>query len=852
LDAIEQKLAELEQRERTFLQKYQQAAYLNPLVFAAAGLIAGTIIQSRLNFASGILLSSALVLSVGFIALSFIYYKYQPKSIIYFTSLFAVLCFSVLGAIRLHNYKNLPADNIANFVNSDQALATVQAVVLTQPKTYKTEWVFDKLKFCDEPSGFIAGLEKIKCCDGFRKVSGKVKVFVNEPLLGVNCGDYVQLYCRLSPILKPQNPGRFDYHSYMQNRNIHLSASVESHNAVKIITPAKSSIPLKIKQKITSILNDAFFNGKPPVIDREAVMQALLFGVREKISKDVFSNFQKTGLLHFISLSGLHIGILIISVWFICRRTGLLEKSSAAICLFVILLFCIVVPLRSATFRAAVIGIVFCLSQLFSRRPSPFNTLALSAVVLILIRPTCIFEPGWQLSFACVIGILLFSKRIFNFLTHGKNVKNYNYFSIKTVIRRLNIYISGLFAVSLSAWLATAGVLLYHFYTINLTAPVWSVLVFPFIFLILITGYSATALSFIVPFTAALISQLSNLLTDILLRLVELISHFSANQIIIGKVSAALVIFYYAVIALPSVKFLVNINLKKPLFAALIILIAGLFAEKWMNVKNSGLSLDCLSVGHGQAIVVRPPYSGNMIFDCGSLSRKDIGTKIVNPFLKYKGIDKINTVFMSHSDIDHINAVPELCGEMKPDRVYAGYTFFDEEESYSETLLLDYLEKENVNMLKIPESINIRKTYIKTLHPVRDESDELKNLSENNLSAVFLVTFAGKNILICSDIEEEIQKKLLTLYPDLKTDIIIAPHHGSKNSLYENFLTKLSAEYIVCSCGYSDLKKNRVIDSNTANSKIFYTPADGAVSALINQQGQIQIKCFNGGTTKHP
>jgi competence protein ComEC len=333
---------------------------------------------------------------------------------------------------------------------------------------------------------------------------------------------------------------------------------------------------------------------------------------------------------------------------------------------------------------------------------------------------------------------------------------------------------------------------------------------------------------------------------------VELISHFSANQIIIGKVSAALVIFYYAVIALPSVKFLVNINLKKPLFAALIILIAGLFAEKWMNVKNSGLSLDCLSVGHGQAIVVRPPYSGNMIFDCGSLSRKDIGTKIVNPFLKYKGIDKINTVFMSHSDIDHINAVPELCGEMKPDRVYAGYTFFDEEESYSETLLLDYLEKENVNMLKIPESINIRKTYIKTLHPVRDESDELKNLSENNLSAVFLVTFAGKNILICSDIEEEIQKKLLTLYPDLKTDIIIAPHHGSKNSLYENFLTKLSAEYIVCSCGYSDLKKNRVIDSNTANSKIFYTPADGAVSALINQQGQIQIKCFNGGTTKHP
>lgn len=845
VDIVNRKLAEFERKNRTFRQLYEQTAYANPLLFAATGMITGIIISSLVNISLKVFILGSGSITVLFFFLVFLQYRYNLKSIIYISSLFMGICFALLGACRLELYRTPAAGDIRRFVDNDRTLATIKGVVISQPVTYKRSWVFGELGYTDPPSGFLLRLKQVKTENGFAEVNGKIKVYAKEPVIHVTPGDYVRIHCWLEHLREPSNPGQFNYAEFMKRKNVYITADVKSHNAIKVISSPESSLPLKIKYEIISRINNILFSSEPSKDPHRGVLAALLLGNRSEIDKETYADFRKTGLLHFISLSGLHMGILIASVWFICRRIGFLEKATAAICLAVILLFCITVPLRSATFRAAIIAAMFCFACFFSRKPSPFNTLSLAAVILILIRPTCVFEPGWQLSFACVTGILLFSERIKNFLLAPRE-KISPPDKLKIFIRKTTAIPIELLAVGLSAWLGAAGILLYHFHTLTPFAPLWTVIVFPFIALILITGYIKIAIGLIIPTTAYLLGLVIQLLTDVLLHLIRLISSLDIGEILFGRIHPALIIFYYFTILLFVFAPFIKLRIRKPLVVSAVpILLAGAFIAKRENTHFSGLRLDCLSVGHGQVVIARVPESKTILFDGGSLSYKDIGTKIILPFLKCNGIARLDSIILSHCDIDHINGIPEVCSRFETAQIFAGTTFFDDSESYSETLLRRHLEKMNLTVSPIPEKLpGGGETHIQQLKPLSGNTLAVENFTDNNRSAVLLIEFAERTILLCGDIEQTVQRRLINSYPNLQPDVVIAAHHGSKNSLYRNFLKKLSPDYVICSCGYSDYTNNRVIDEENTDANIIYTPTSGAVSVVIDRQGKIQIECF--------
>ena len=107
-----------------------------------------------------------------------------------------------------------------------------------------------------------------------------------------------------------------------------------------------------------------------------------------------------------------------------------------------------------------------------------------------------------------------------------------------------------------------------------------------------------------------------------------------------------------------------------------------------------------------------------------------------------------------------------------------------------------------------------------------------------------MLEFAGKKILLCSDIEKFAQRKLLTLYPNLKADVIVAPHHGSVSTLEPGFLGKLDADIRICNCGRTDLERQRVIKPKDKR-QCFYTAKDGAVTVRVATDGGIKALTFN-------
>jgi competence protein ComEC len=259
--------------------------------------------------------------------------------------------------------------------------------------------------------------------------------------------------------------------------------------------------------------------------------------------------------------------------------------------------------------------------------------------------------------------------------------------------------------------------------------------------------------------------------------------------------------------------------------------------------------LTCLDVGHGQAILAQLPGKANVLFDAGSLYGNDIGTRIVSPYLDYIGIRKLDTVLISHNDTDHINGIPEVVENCNVRSAYANNAFFDKKDVWGTAQFLNECLAENgLEIKRVEKKLNLSgRTKIEMLWPDKQFNSNV-DLSDNDKSLVSLVEFAGTKILLCSDIEQFAQKELLRLYPDLKADIVVVPHHGSTSTLDLEFLEHLDADILICSCGRKQYEK-RDIDPESmryfpAGAGLLYTPDTGAVNISIDKNGRIITEAF--------
>ncbi len=404
------------------------------------------------------------------------------------------------------------------------------------------------------------------------------------------------------------------------------------------------------------------------------------------------------------------------------------------------------------------------------------------------------------------------------------------------ILSRPGPYLLRLFSTGLTAWFGGAGVLLYHFYTINPVTSIWTVLAFPLVVAILIIGYLKIILSLLVPSIAVLLGYIVNFLSVAMIWLVKLIAETMPSEILIGHVSIGLIIFYYGLIVFGAVAYFKNSNIKKYICTiGTLAIIAFLGVSKYQRSYRDDLILTCLDVGHGQAIVVQLPGKNNLLFDAGALHTSNVGERIINPFLNYKGIKKIDACFISHNDTDHINGIPEIVGSGKVEAVYANNAFFIKTDRWGTAKFLsNCLSEKGFQIEPISDETNFNsQAKIKFLWPLGQARDN-EHLQDNDKSLVTMIEFAGRKILLCSDIERYAQRQLLEIYPSLKADILVSPHHGSRNSLEPGFLEKLNPEIVITSC--NQRQYNRLSPSQR---KGLYTARDGEITVSINSEGKI-------------
>ncbi|HPS82822.1 MAG TPA: ComEC/Rec2 family competence protein [Bacteroidales bacterium] len=328
---------------------------------------------------------------------------------------------------------------------------------------------------------------------GWTRCSGKILLYIansdTAPTLAF--GDVIAVKCYLNEVQNPLFNSDFNYKKYLADKNIfHQTYIRDDHYTLleKKQGNAVMTFALSVRDKMVGILQDQLGDN-----DESGVVAAMLTGYRADISADMMNAYSKAGVIHIMSVSGLHVGVIYIMITAFVGLFGWFKKRkwlNVLLVLSLIWFYAFLTGLSASVLRSAVMISFVVAGTAMQRNISPYNSLAAAAFLLLVFNPGSLGEIGFQLSFVAVLGILLFQRPLYN-LWHIRN---------KWLDK-----IWQLACVSMAAQLITLPFILYYFGQFPVYFLISNMIVVPLSSLVLYAGMAAVLLSWI-PFVNVAVS----------------------------------------------------------------------------------------------------------------------------------------------------------------------------------------------------------------------------------------------------------------------------------------------------------------------------------------------------------
>jgi competence protein ComEC len=281
---------------------------------------------------------------------------------------------------------------------------------------------------------------------------------------------------------------------------------------------------------------------------------------------------------------------------------------------------------------------------------------------------------------------------------------------------------------------------------------------------------------------------------------------------------------------------------------ALLILWLPFQREVDRSLASGGeVKVTLLAVGAGQCAVVQPPSGRTVLIDAGSTSLVDVMGKCLGPYLRHSRCTQIDTVMISHANLDHFSGVSELAEAYGVREVLTGAHFkrFSFGNPPAEEMLsaLDRMERPPRRLSPGDHTPLGADTEIEVLWPPPDQRYAY-HFSVNDVSLVLKLTHAGKSILFPGDIQDPAMKELLKKPERLKADVLIAPHHGSGEGFTEQFVNAVDPRWIVSSNDRTLTNKQRAFETMIGGRPLYRTNTCGSVTVTITREGEVRVEPF--------
>lgn len=679
------------------------------------------------------------------------------------------------------------------------------------------------------------------------------------PMGSIPIGSWVSVSGIFAPFSGAANPGEFDTAAYYRSlgaggRLRKVSVLRQSKEYWKV-REALYQVKLYLKERLYRVFPE-----------REAtIMCALLLGEKGEADSDLKELYKRNGILHILSISSLHITIIGMSLYRLLRRTGLPIIPSAGAGAVVLVLYGMMTGFSISACRAIGMYLIRMLGEICGRTYDMLTALGILAAVMTLANPYYLQNSGFLLSFSAVLGIgavypVLVPKE------HPVRPKFYGENQLLLSLRKLLRKLKYAALANLSITLATLPVQLWFYYEVPVWGTALNLLVLPLMKPALITGFLS-----LVPGLGGL-GAMDRLVLwgyETACRFFDKMPLGTWNP---GRPEVWQIVVYYVVLVCvlilsKAVREIAKSDRTGQISGFALMLVRAVCKGRdkaavcWFAGALQGVALAVavlvlaihpeaqnrvifLDVGQGDCCLIQTRSGVNYLFDCGSSSRSKVGQYVLLPALKYYGIHKLDGIFLSHPDTDHMNGILELLELAEDNHLTV------------EQLILPAVD-ETARMKEFGEIL----AAVEAMHQSRDggvrvawlgagdswECGDVRFLclnpqkgcsgaEGNAYSECIYGDFGSFTLLLTGDVEGEGEKALVAELQSREINSVTmlkAAHHGSRYSTSSEFLKQLHSQAVVISCGlnnrYGHPHEELLERLEQAGSHVFRTDQGGAV-----------------------
>lgn len=616
------------------------------------------------------------------------------------------------------------------------------------------------------------------------------------------------------------NPHGFDFEAWAMSERLDASGTVKHKKSMAKLDYFVWQPKYMVERARADIQN--YIQSVLKTDAHVGLLEALVMGDQSRISPEDWQVMLNTGTTHLMSISGLHISMLaglMFSLSHFCwRRLPNLalrfpaRKAATVIAMLTALSYALIAGFSIPTQRTLYMLIVFAIALWSSRQFVISQVLSIALIVVVIIDPWSVISAGFWLSFGAVA-----------FLAYG-------------FAGRIGTP-SWLNAFLVSQWLITLGlmpVLLVLFNQISVVSPIANAIAIPLI-------------SFIVT-PLALVGGFLHI--DFLLH----ISHFFIE---IGMV--CLDFLSQQPYALWHQQAPPSWTLWPAIFGALWLLLPKGFPLKWMGCIGflpimcimpmqpafGAMKVTVLDVSQGLSVVVQT-HRHTFLYDAGNRysAQNDAGKSVIVPFLRAEGIRQLDGLMISHQDTDHVGGLASVLSSI-PTKWLS--TSFDANPYVDFLKLKPVLFHCNAKQSWHWEGVDFEVLYPMSTDDLKKRIS-IKGLSTNDQSCVLKITSHYGSILLTGDIEKYAELALLNNAKAkwmMRSDVMVAPHHGSKTSSRRDFIQAVSPSAAIFTVGYLNRYRhpNPEVMARYDQSKmnVYRSDYDGGISLNFDAPTSIRI-----------
>ncbi len=594
-------------------------------------------------------------------------------------------------------------------------------------------------------------------------VAGGLRLTLPAPAESVRAGDRI---AAVLSIERPSEVATFDYARYLRDRGIHAVAafplewSVIERDTGNPVRRALRNLRRRLVQNLGRSLPEP----------HAALTVGMLIGERRTIPADLTDDLRATGTSHLVVVSGQNVAMLLATA--VALLTVVMSRRRAALLTLTLLPgYLLLVGLDPPVVRAAIMAVGIAVAAVAGRRTPGWIYLLYAATLMLAVDPLLARDVAFQLSTSATVGVML--------LTPPLRDRALSIAGWDAGGRRAALVEAA--ATATGAAVAVLPVQAAAFERVSILTVPANVLVAPLYEATLVVGLAGAVLGWLDPLADAL-SIVGSPAPGAFIGIVEALADLPAGEITVRAPLAAGAAWYLGVIAL----IWVFQGREPPVLASRAR--SGLATTTSLAVVAGGLwlavltppadlaSVTVLDVGQGLAVLVRDG-GASVLVDAGppdgaavrALSRADAGRAL-------------DAIVITHLNTDHTGGLSEIERRFEVGRLLGGAATGGEPIDIGDRIRLS--DRTTIEVISPPVATAGR-----------------EHASENNHSLVLLVTIGERRMLLTADIETEAERWLIASGIDLRADVLVVPHHGSKSSSTREFLDAVRPRVAVISAG---------------------------------------------------